>query len=214
MSGTGHYELIVAKRAALVSNLSPAAKHAHFPKLYGPPVPLPRTAEELQREIKDLTAKNVILIEQNKALKAEIERSGQLFAAPVVEIRRAVLIAEIMQAFCDELAKTSYREKGAPLTIADFQGPRRARSEAYARHVAIWLCWKLCKDASLPQIAKRFCKDHTSIMHGRRQAVQWMETVSTLNEAAAAVLERFGTSRDKGSLPEFKSAETEGAGRP
>lgn len=43
VSDTGHYEFVVAKRAALVSRMSPSAKHLAFPKLYARPVMVEET---------------------------------------------------------------------------------------------------------------------------------------------------------------------------
>ncbi|MGB1207709.1 MAG: chromosomal replication initiator protein DnaA, partial [Paracoccaceae bacterium] len=52
------------------------------------------------------------------------------------------------------------------IRISDLVGPRRLRSLARPRQVAMWLC-KTLTSRSLPEIGRRFGgRDHTTVMHG------------------------------------------------
>jgi chromosomal replication initiator protein len=55
------------------------------------------------------------------------------------------------------------------IRISDLVGPRRLRSLARPRQVAMWLC-KSMTSRSLPEIGRRFGgRDHTTVMHGVRR---------------------------------------------
>jgi len=55
------------------------------------------------------------------------------------------------------------------IRLSDMLGPKRTRSLARPRQVAMWLCKQLTS-RSLPEIGRKFGKrDHTTIMHGVRK---------------------------------------------
>ena len=55
------------------------------------------------------------------------------------------------------------------IRLSDMLGPKRTRSFARPRQVAMWLCKQLTS-RSLPEIGRKFGKrDHTTIMHGVRK---------------------------------------------
>lgn len=54
-------------------------------------------------------------------------------------------------------------------TVRAVKGPRRDRPLVHHRQVAFAVCRRVT-DCSLPTIAKAFNRDHTTVMHGIRQA--------------------------------------------
>jgi chromosomal replication initiator protein len=64
------------------------------------------------------------------------------------------------------------------IRLSDLVGPRRMRSFARPRQVAMWLA-KALTSRSLPEIGKRFGgRDHTTIMHGVRKIEELRQTDS------------------------------------
>ena len=58
------------------------------------------------------------------------------------------------------------------VSLADILGVRRTRKYTDPRQIAMWLCGELLTDKSLSQIARMFCRDHTTIGHGIRRGRQ------------------------------------------
>ncbi|GEM_PF-3658996 len=58
--------------------------------------------------------------------------------------------------------------------------PRRARVLARPRQVAMWLCAELLPEASLPTIAARLKRDHTTVLYGIR-------TIATMRRSDPAI---------------------------
>jgi len=66
------------------------------------------------------------------------------------------------------------------IRLSDLVGPRRMRSFARPRQVAMWLS-KALTSRSLPEIGKRFGgRDHTTIMHGVRKIEELRQTDSSI----------------------------------
>ncbi|WP_221181457.1 chromosomal replication initiator protein DnaA [Histidinibacterium lentulum] len=66
------------------------------------------------------------------------------------------------------------------IRLSDLVGPRRMRSFARPRQVAMWLA-KTLTSRSLPEIGKRFGgRDHTTIMHGVRKIEELRQTDSCI----------------------------------
>ncbi|KAA9006722.1 chromosomal replication initiator protein DnaA [Histidinibacterium aquaticum] len=66
------------------------------------------------------------------------------------------------------------------IRLSDLIGPRRVRSFARPRQVAMWLSKNLT-NRSLPEIGKRFGgRDHTTIMHGVRKIEELRQTDSSI----------------------------------
>ncbi len=57
-------------------------------------------------------------------------------------------------------------------------GPKRVRSYARPRQIAMWLC-KQMTSRSLPEIGRRFGgRDHTTVMHGVKR-VEELKTIDS-----------------------------------
>ncbi|WP_040615756.1 chromosomal replication initiator protein DnaA [Oceanicola granulosus] len=68
------------------------------------------------------------------------------------------------------------------IRLSDLIGPRRMRSYARPRQIAMWLSKQLT-NRSLPEIGKRFGgRDHTTIMHGVRKIDELRQTDSAISE--------------------------------
>ncbi len=68
------------------------------------------------------------------------------------------------------------------IRMSDMVGPKRQRSVARPRQVAMWLAKELTT-RSLPDIGRRFGgRDHTTVMHGVRRIGELMKTDSQLSE--------------------------------
>ena len=72
-------------------------------------------------------------------------------------------------------------------------GPWRRQStkpEFVARHIAIWLVFKLW-DASLYQIASSFNRDHSTIIHAIRTHEKRMAASPSIRQRSETILDRF-----------------------
>jgi len=66
------------------------------------------------------------------------------------------------------------------IRLSDMLGPKRTRTLARPRQVAMWLCKQLTT-RSLPEIGRKFGKrDHTTIMHGIRKIDELRQTDSQI----------------------------------
>lgn len=72
------------------------------------------------------------------------------------------------------------------LTWSEIMGPSRHRQMAWARHEAWSLIWAQGR-LSLPQIGRRFDRDHTTVLSGIRRHRKYVTALrSSLQEARAA----------------------------
>ncbi len=67
------------------------------------------------------------------------------------------------------------------IRIADLRSERRERSVARPRQIAMYLAKKLTV-RSLPDIGRKFDRDHTTVMHAVKKVEELMQTDSTLSE--------------------------------
>ncbi|MFC3118641.1 helix-turn-helix domain-containing protein [Jhaorihella thermophila] len=68
------------------------------------------------------------------------------------------------------------------IRLSDIIGPKRLRSYARPRQVAMYLCKQLTS-RSLPEIGRRFGgRDHTTVMHGVRRIEELTQTDGQLAE--------------------------------
>ena len=94
-------------------------------------------------------------------------------------------LADILRASDRKLTIEEIQRKVAEhynIRLADMVGPKRVRSIARPRQVAMYLSKQLTL-RSLPEIGRRFGgRDHTTIMHGVRRIEELMATDSQLND--------------------------------
>ena len=94
-------------------------------------------------------------------------------------------LADILRASDRKLTVEEIQRKVAEhynIRLADMVGPKRVRSIARPRQVAMYLSKQLTL-RSLPEIGRRFGgRDHTTIMHGVRRIEELMATDSQLND--------------------------------
>lgn len=68
------------------------------------------------------------------------------------------------------------------IRLSDMLGPKRTRSLARPRQMAMWLCKQLTS-RSLPEIGRKFGKrDHTTIMHGVRKIDELRQSDSQISD--------------------------------
>lgn len=204
----GIYAEQTAKRESLVANLSPAAKHRAFPKLYAQPVPMPTDDAQQRQAITKLQGEKAHLVRVNAELRAlitslrgQLEEAGALAAARPMDGRRHSS-RDVIDAFLLSLNAFRGAQGGAPCTFDDLASPRRSRPYTAPRHVCIWLVRQLCTHYSLPMIGKMFGRrDHTTAMHACARAPFWMLTEPDLKAAADAVLAKFCVPEDAKGEP-------------
>lgn len=201
----GLYAEQLAKREGAVARLSPAARHQAFPKLYAQPLPRSDTSAELKEELLRLCADNRRLTEENRILRGQIAAAMaevdklHTMALPANITPRRVTCGEVLAAYVKALEAAGYQVNGMPYTIENITSPRRMRGEAWPRLVAMWLCVKLCRGATMAVIGHTFGgRDHTTILSGRRRAEPIMDAMPVLRAAALSVLATFEA---KGTTP-------------
>lgn len=186
------------KRASLVANLSPAARHAAFPTMYARPAPAASDAETLREQLRE-TQK---ALDESRAYsgrlsasvkKLQDELAQYVEAAARISIKqRAASIDSVQRKFLEEynaLAAVDGRER---LTQSGLLGPRRSRALAWPRQVCMWLCCKICEGKSFPTIGLAFGgRDHTTAMHAKRRASEIMQARPDLNLVALRVIAHF-----------------------
>ncbi len=82
------------------------------------------------------------------------------------------------------------------LSVAEIKGNRRAAKVARPRQMAMLIAREGIPNLSLPQIAKRFCRDHTTIMHGIRAARKRLEWDEDYLDAYQNACEQLGIQTD------------------
>ena len=200
------------RRESVVANLSPAAKHRAFPKVYARPLPPPLAVDHagiarLQREKDELVKENSALRATITTLQSHLTTSTFLIAQKIAERKNDP--DHVIAAFLIEF-NARHEHGDEPWTLNHLKSARRSRSYSMPRHVCMWLVRQLCTQISLPQIGKRFGnRDHTSAMHACARAPHWLLIDARMKGAADATLLRFG-----GRPVENESAETDGAGAP
>jgi chromosomal replication initiation ATPase DnaA len=58
--------------------------------------------------------------------------------------------------------------------------------------VAMWLAAQVAREASLPQVARFFRRDHTTVVHARRQIGRVLARAPALRDAALATCAALG----------------------
>lgn len=212
-----------AKRAALVERLSPAARHRNFPKLYRAEVPLV-PIDPQQAKIVALTQANQDLTRKVSALQATVRhlteeaeqhnaRQEILRADPLAFVppTQTIPLRDVMAVYLQALATVGYTIDTVPVTMEHLIGPQRSAPWVRPRHVAIWLCRRLCLGQSFPMIARAFGnRNHTTPIHSYGRAPDVMATNPMLRSAAKIVVETF---EKVGTVDEAKAGPTR-AGSP
>lgn len=190
---TGTMAMLVARRRRAIAHLSPAGKHAAFPGLYPrPAAPAPTTAP-----VEKLQAENTRLRAENKELRREVESLRAKCAVPPVpacagDARfRPAGVETVMRSFCAALAAIEFRVDGELLRVVDLRTTRRARRYSWPRIVCLFLCRQICREISLPMIARHFAIDHTTVIHACRRAPDVMARDAALADVAAHVISEF-----------------------
>ena len=194
----GIVEALQEKRAAMVANLSPEARHAAFPTVYARPAPAASDEEtlreklrETQKALDESRAHNGCLQKTVKTLQDELAQYVEA-AARVSIKQRAASIDSVQRQFLAEYNALAAAEKRDPLTNSGLLGSRRSRTFAWPRQVCMWLCCKICEGKSLPTIGLAFGgRDHTTCMHAKRRAPEIMQARPDLNLVALRVIAHF-----------------------
>lgn len=180
----GHVEMLRDQRKRLVSHLSPAAKHRHFPKIYARPVPIVDVAKDWKAENERLSHENAKLRRAIDYLKLELQA--------LQKSTSTVTILSVMRTFCDACEKMGRSIEGQSWSVEHLKSPRRARDYAWPRHVAMWLCRVIITEVSHPKLGHHFGgRDHTSSLHACRHAPEVMERDANLHAIAQIVLAAF-----------------------
>jgi chromosomal replication initiator protein len=94
-------------------------------------------------------------------------------------------LADILRASDRKVSIDEIQRKVAEhynVKLAEMIGPKRHRTIARPRQVAMYLC-KMLTTRSLPEIGRRFGgRDHTTILHGVKKVEELMSTDSQLND--------------------------------
>jgi chromosomal replication initiator protein len=94
-------------------------------------------------------------------------------------------LADILRASDRKVSLDEIQRKVAEhynVKLADLIGPRRHRTIARPRQVAMYLC-KVLTTRSLPEIGRKFGgRDHTTILHGVKKVEELMSTDSQLSD--------------------------------
>lgn len=163
------------RREAVVANLSPAAKHANFPKLFPRPAPDTTPAEKaerdkrekVERENSELKAEMIAL----RARLAETEERCRVLAvrgAPKVTTTDIVPVASIERIV--RIVASHFDVK-----TEDIRGDARLRPFVRPRQA----CYRLMTDLlcmSRPSIGKFFYRDHTTVLSGLQTALRLHDT--------------------------------------
>lgn len=189
----GEVARLQARRAAVVANLSPAAKHQAFPRLYAMPVPFDRTPNEERQELHRLRLENTNLKAKIAGLESRVEMLLLTQDKMAVQVARRITVTDALPRASVErvvniVAKhwdVDPRALRAPIRLRKFVRPRQA---------AYWLLSDLLKFSS-GNIGRCFNRDHTTILHGISAARRFFENDvdwRTRYDAALAELKSAG----------------------
>jgi hypothetical protein len=139
----------------------------------------PGIAEVLRREVRSLER-------SRDSLRAEIEALRQEQETMLSEDREESRLGAITRCFLVELERAGYRIDGDVATLAHLTSKRSAADWSRPRMVAMWLCWSIALEATLPQLGEYFCRDYTTIIQARRKVDRVLANVPALRTAALA----------------------------
>jgi len=112
-------------------------------------------------------------------------------------IGRIVGARDVINSFLERIQAAGFEIDGEPYGLHHLMSKRRAKRYCKPRHVAIWLCCRLCKGYSLPTLAKAFrMLDHTSISHAQDHVESAFAWNPILREIAAAVIAEYASQQE------------------
>ena len=206
MDDNGTFNELRAKHDALVSRLSPAARHQAFPDRYVRPIP--REAKTVVDPTQPFRAEIALLREELAATKRENGRMTILLQELSRPMRHRLepSIRDVLDEFCRVMNDAGRNINGEPWNMNWLRTKRRMYPVSHPRHVCMWLVREICVSLSLPMIGAALGgMDHTSIMHGCKKAQSIMDADPGLRHVAIAVLRRFGVNtkpiEDKADQP-------------
>lgn len=205
MDDAGTFRELRAKHDALVSRLSPTARHQAFPQTYARPIP--REATKVGDPTQPLRAEIALLKEEIASVKRENGRLTILLQESSRPLWQRIEppVREVMEAFCAAMNDAGRTVAGYPWTLDWLRTKRRIHPISHPRHVCIWLVSEICHSLSLPMIGAAFGgKDHTSIMYARQKAPGIMNRDPGVRQVAVSVLRKFGVNAElleKGGEP-------------
>lgn len=82
----------------------------------------------------------------------------------------------------------------AGVKVTDLTGPCRRRPYTHVRFIAVWSIRQCCQHMSYPAIGRLLGRDHTTILHADRRAVEEMAKQPRLQQIAMDAIARFATS--------------------
>ncbi len=203
------YREAAARRERLLAAASPAvrariegtrAAHGSVPTAARITVDLASGTRLIERVVRDPDASNGRrgdlraeireLERQRESLRCEVERLRQ--ERQQLGPFQSRGIAEVVGGFLAELARAGYCIDGDPVTPANLLSDRRAAAWAQPRMVAMWLAASIAREASLPKVAHFFRRDHTTVVHARRQIGRVLARTPALRQAALATCAALG----------------------
>tara|TARA_R110000823_G_C15784323_1_gene485450 strand:+ start:152 stop:769 length:618 start_codon:yes stop_codon:yes gene_type:complete len=197
MDDAGTFDELRHRHDALVSRMSPTARHQAFPTVYARPVP--REATKIADPTLPLRGEIALLREELAAQKRENGRLAILLrelSRPMSQ-RIEPPTREVMEEFCRAMNAAGRNVGGQPWSDFWLTTKRRHRPVSHPRQVCMWLVREICPSPSFPMIARSFnMTDHTSIMYGCKQAIGIMDGDPGVRHVAMSVLRKFGVNTE------------------
>lgn len=205
----GIVEDLTDRREAMMARLSPGARHRHFPTVYAKPLPRPDKSEQHAAEVKALKAQIAAQRAEILQLRANNNALSEALAgtAPAESVDangefRPRPVSEVMVDFCAALNRYGFRVHDELWTIDHMRSQRRSRLLARPRQICMWVCLRVT-GKSLPHIGQLFGgRDHTTVMHARNRAREWMQENPLLARVAQDVIDASRAAKGTGSQNE------------
>jgi hypothetical protein len=160
-----------AKREALVGRLSPAARHAAFPKIYSrPPAPEAPPEPEPAPDLAELVRAAVERYMGSPSAKKVLERAvTSALSEEAIRWRNRRLAMQVVAENAARYSIDQVLEIASQITgvsVDGLQAVDRRRHVAWPRHFAMTLLHVARRDLSTSQIGKVFGRrDHTTVLH-------------------------------------------------
>ena len=144
--------------------------------------------EDEKNGLSDKSKADAILAQTKKVLSERYELQDEVFYGKFSELIRK-LLEDLKTAKKEDLAALLGQAKEIQKKVAEYfnisvkemQSSRRARTVARPRQVAMYLAKQLTS-RSLPEIGRKFDRDHTTVMHAVRKVEELILEDSSLAE--------------------------------